>query len=379
MHSLGTMLGRPQSEARAASADGAVVVGSATNTGGESGRAFRWTELDGMQDLGALSDTHTSYHAFGVSADGEVVVGTAFDPFGIGTAFIWTATDGMAPLEMPPNAIETRATAISANGETVSGWCEYASGIHHAVVWKAEGNAHDLGSLGHDRSEAHSVSATGAVVVGWSFGVSGPPQQAIRWSPLLGMELLPVIGWWSEATGVSANGATIVGRAAHTSSGYRAFRWDESTGSTWLDPVGSSSSSTPTGISADGRVVVGWQSNMLAFRWTPSSGSQSLGNLGGSVAWAYGVSDDGRVAVGISRTPAGQLRAFRWVGVSTPADYDGDYFLQVTDFLDFLDDFGACNQEPAPCGQYGNPDVNHDGVIDVLDFLDYMDAFGRGC
>ena len=47
---LGTLGGR-ESEARGVSADGAVVVGWAYNAAGQR-RAFRWTASGGMQDLG---------------------------------------------------------------------------------------------------------------------------------------------------------------------------------------------------------------------------------------------------------------------------------------------------------------------------------------
>jgi hypothetical protein len=61
------------------------------------------------------------------------------------------------------------------------------------------------------------------------------------------------------------------------------------------------------------------------------------------------------------------------------ADYNGDTETDILDFLDFFDDFGQCDQLPAPCGSLGNPDVNGDTVIDILDFLDFLDAFGTGC
>jgi probable HAF family extracellular repeat protein len=70
---LGT-LGGSESGAFGVSADGAVVVGVARNADGQY-RAFRWTELGGMQDLGTLGGTWSE--AFGVSADGAVVVGGA--------------------------------------------------------------------------------------------------------------------------------------------------------------------------------------------------------------------------------------------------------------------------------------------------------------
>ncbi len=61
------------------------------------------------------------------------------------------------------------------------------------------------------------------------------------------------------------------------------------------------------------------------------------------------------------------------------ADYNGDTLPDVLDFLDFFDDFGACDQQPSPCGSIGDADFNGDTTIDVLDFLDFLDAFGQGC
>jgi hypothetical protein len=62
-----------------------------------------------------------------------------------------------------------------------------------------------------------------------------------------------------------------------------------------------------------------------------------------------------------------------------PADYNGDGNGDVLDFLDFLDDYSACDGQPAPCGNAGNADVNDDGQIDILDFLEFLDAFSQGC
>ncbi len=61
------------------------------------------------------------------------------------------------------------------------------------------------------------------------------------------------------------------------------------------------------------------------------------------------------------------------------ADYNGDTLPDILDFLDFFDDFGACDQQPAPCGSRGDADLNGDTIVDILDFLDFLDAFGQGC
>jgi len=74
------------------------------------------------------------------------------------------------------------------------------------------------------------------------------------------------------------------------------------------------------------------------------------------------------------------VRVFFAVPPPCAADYNGEGDAgDVLDLLDYLDDFGACESQPAPCGTHGNPDFNGDTVIDVLDFLDFIDAFGAGC
>ncbi len=89
-----------------------------------------------------------------------------------------------------------------------------------------------LGNLpgGGSPSVAHSVSADGSTVVGESDGASGVPI-AFRWNAEEGMMALGVLpgGFASAAHDVSADGSTVVGRSntqgANTpTSGDEAFR-----------------------------------------------------------------------------------------------------------------------------------------------------------
>lgn len=62
------------------------------------------------------------------------------------------------------------------------------------------------------------------------------------------------------------------------------------------------------------------------------------------------------------------------------ADFNEDGEFDVTDFLEFFDAFGQCDQLPGPCAPNGfDADVNGDTIVDVGDFLDFLDAFGMGC
>lgn len=63
------------------------------------------------------------------------------------------------------------------------------------------------------------------------------------------------------------------------------------------------------------------------------------------------------------------------------SDVNGDTESDILDFLDFIDSFGACENQPAPCaGSSGiDADFNGDTFVDILDFLDFIDAFAGGC
>jgi len=67
------------------------------------------------------------------------------------------------------------------------------------------------------------------------------------------------------------------------------------------------------------------------------------------------------------------------VGATCPSDVNTDFSVDVLDFLDFIDAFGTCQNQPAPCGTTVSADFNGDTFVDVLDFLDFFDAFGSGC
>ena len=188
------------SRAEDASADGSVVVG-ASGDGQGNYRAFRWTAQTGMVSLGTLPEDSYS-QAYGVSADGSVVVGQSFR---------WTADGGMVGLDMC-------ATAVSADGSVVVGTTDYYNPLRrtadNGMSWVYEANA-------------HGVSADGSIIVGanWVFG--GPwegPDSVWIWSEVHGMRNLQemlvddfgldLTGWQlREPADISDDGRVIVGWA----------------------------------------------------------------------------------------------------------------------------------------------------------------------
>ena len=112
-------------------------------------RAFRWTEQTGLVNLGLLPDGATALPrsaATGVTADGAIVVGTATSTRNQG-AFLWTEANGMQSLwdvlttdyglDLTDWQL-TRAEGISADGTALIGSGLY-QGLHQA--WHVQLNA----------------------------------------------------------------------------------------------------------------------------------------------------------------------------------------------------------------------------------------------
>jgi probable HAF family extracellular repeat protein len=107
--------GAVHSRAFGVSADGSVVVGSTGAAPSSSGsQAFRWTVDTGMVGLGESF----SSAAFDVSADGSVIVGWSV----YGQAFRWTQDTGMVGLgDFPGGLFLSSANAVSGDGSIVVG------------------------------------------------------------------------------------------------------------------------------------------------------------------------------------------------------------------------------------------------------------------
>ena len=294
---LGVLPGGCCSDAWGVSANGTVVVGYAVNAAGQE-RAFRWTASGGMQDLGTLGGVWSE--AWGVSADGAVVVGRAYDAAGRQRAFRWTVDGGMQ----------------------------------------------DLGTLGGLESWAYAVSADGAVVVGGAFNAAGQ-SRAFRWTASGGMQDLGTLGGdWSAAYDVSADGAVVVGSALNAAGQERAFRWTASGGIEDLNLT---------------YVYV------LSCSVTP-----------GSVLIARAVSSDGRYIVGRgynAATNRGEAFLLDTQAPFTPnGDVNRDGCVDDIDMLGVLFEFGELVNDFNRC-----VDVNRDGIIDDADLLTVLFNFGSGC
>ncbi|HEU4665406.1 MAG TPA: hypothetical protein VFS55_15355 [Dokdonella sp.] len=183
--------------ASAANADGSIIVGTTS-----AERAFRWSNDDGLQDLGTVAGG-TGSEALGVSADGSIVVGRATTAAG-SVPWIWGVGGGMRSLGALDGATSGSATAVSRDGTVVVG-----SSGNRAFRWTVDGGMQDISPPLSDTgwAAANAVSADGEVVVGWysyATGVGVRPLQ-FRWSGSEGFSDLP--SEWGATSPGSARAA----------------------------------------------------------------------------------------------------------------------------------------------------------------------------
>ncbi|MGQ0555801.1 MAG: hypothetical protein ACT4PN_07665 [Nitrospiraceae bacterium] len=248
-------------------------------------------------------------------------------------------------VSLQPSNIPTASgsgTNLSSDGSCAIGYQD--AGFFtpfHAFRWTQATKAVDLGTLDPANNSTFSSFATDtnqdcSVVVGISNATSTFIEHAFRWtsSGMVDLGVPASGGTTSRAFGVSNDGTIIVGDADFQRTGSfpgtirQAFRWTQAGGFQNIDNPAQPTLSLATAVSGDGTVVVGQvrdsNSANRAFRWTTQTQTmQNIGPLPGyATAAAIGVSDNGKIVVGISNPnflqyqgPVlgwGQGIAFRW-------------------------------------------------------------------
>ncbi|MHB1033132.1 MAG: PEP-CTERM sorting domain-containing protein [Pirellulales bacterium] len=328
-HGIGDLPGGDQySWAHNVSGDGSTVVGFSASTLGFE--AFRWTQASGMVGLGDLPGGAFNSSAKGVSANGSIVAGYGeMEAVGLGgtRAVGWNGAGDLLQIDSRPVTL-SQATGVSGNGSVAVG-IGFGLSIpgFEAFRWTEATGMVGLGALGgvSPSSWATDASADGSVIVGQSTSVAG--REAFRWTQaggMLGLGDLAGGDYLSVANRVSADGSVAVGES-YTDLGIEAFRWTEATGMVGLGELsGGMFGSTALGVSADGSVVVGRSevaAGAEAFVWDAANGMQSLQKVldetygleltGWSLKEATGISADGKTIVGVGTNPLGKTEA--WV------------------------------------------------------------------
>lgn len=303
-----TLLGIPQglegSTGRAISADGTAAAGDSVS------RGFVWSRNGGRNDFGLSAPFPST--SYGISGNGQVVVGGGTGGLPPRPAYRWTQAGGYQSIG---SAGFTGADAYDASfdGSVIVGIAQNGidAATTHAFRWT---QASGMQILTNQLSRSLAVSGNGAMVVGGTYG-SGP-DRAFVWSASVGMQFLPNVGGSgdAEASAINFDGSIIAGRSG----------LGGSVATMWINGVASelsvsipSAEFVPNGVSDDGAVVTGrFQSQTLGFVpgvWTAATGAILLTDYleahgvdvppGVSIRTVSGLSADGKSFVGTARAP----------------------------------------------------------------------------
>ncbi len=324
------------------SGDGSVVWALSSRRGFTS-YIVTWTKEDGTQYVGGPTGIWYSGRVYDVNRDGSVAV-ASLRAEGHNGAWRYTEEGGWSELEMLSGYANAYAYGVNADGTVVVGRTDRASpgqspllspaiATQSAFRWVEGQGMEDIGNLGGSFAYAYGVNDAGNVVVGDS-GLSSGVTRAFRWVEDEGMQDLGTLdgGAYSWARAVNADGSVVVGQSqvevpdpsatplegSGAVTQNHAFRWVEGEGMTDLGTVGGRyGGSSAEDVNSDGSVVVGivdTKAGSRAFHWHEEEGLTELGVLeGGSWSYAFSVSDDGNVVTGYGDSIDGN-RAFVWGG-----------------------------------------------------------------
>ncbi|MCA9283344.1 MAG: hypothetical protein KDA30_15045 [Phycisphaerales bacterium] len=317
------------SGATAISGDGTTVVGQSSSANGFE--AFIWRAGTGMVGIGDLPTGEFSSYASGVSHDGSVVVGISRvldGQFSAGRAFRWTTETGMVELGTVSGTegAFSNAHAVSANGQYIAGTSATLSGFD-MFRWDQTDGMMSVGGF-----EGRGVSNDGMVVVGFE-SIGGGNYEATRWAPdegALGLGFLSGVTGDSRAYGVTPDGQFIVGSSSSAAAGAgnrEAYRYTEVGGMVGLgstDPEAGVFSTEALATNIDASVIVGYEqivgdNEAFATIWTEATGMVRLDDFlegfgidlfGINLLQATGVSADGRTIVGVAENELGFREGF---------------------------------------------------------------------
>jgi len=180
-------LGGNESWAFGVSADGSIVVGWAQDSTGKL-RAFRWTQQDGMRNLGAAigSEAFDQSEAWGISPDGNVIVGIAYndrnEAIGFRNILQGTRRVNISLGDPPAGFTGVYPRRTNQDGSIIVGSMRKRDGTFRAMRWTQAGGLEDLNvtyasllGSGEYLEVAHDITPDGRYIVGW--GVKDGTQQ----------------------------------------------------------------------------------------------------------------------------------------------------------------------------------------------------------
>ena len=278
--------GAATSGAYGISRDGQAVIGSVTGPGPQH-RAGLWSADGSFADLGIPAGFSECY-GMAAAEQGEAAVLLAVGPTGE-RAFLWTQASGIAPWLAISGSMSTVARDISPDARFIAG--DIQSGATRAAVrWSAGPSVVVLPDLpaGEFISYAMGISPSGDTIVGSGTDASTIPK-ACRWrfdGPGLGPTVRQLPGFpgapawlYSIARAVTPDGRIAVGEATHAPGVVEACLWTSADQIVGLGSLRPGDETYAHGVSLRALRVVGESyttAQSLATLWTPQRGVQSL-------------------------------------------------------------------------------------------------------
>lgn len=191
-----------------------------TIVGNSGGAGARWTPDRETESIGSYYST-----AFSVNNRGQIA-GCQRSETQIGYPFLWDPLQGMLDLGWLSQT-PGWAVGINDSGE-MAGWCKRSDGESHAYLWNSVNGVTDIGTLGGAWSDAHAVNNNGQVV-GWSVLDDDTPAVYL-WSRQDGMRIITTFQWGQDVYPYAINdNGVVVGVCPQG-----AFAWSSAEGFTIL-------------------------------------------------------------------------------------------------------------------------------------------------
>ncbi|WP_347216480.1 T9SS type A sorting domain-containing protein [Chryseobacterium sp.] len=358
------------------------------------GGIFMWKMNTGIVQIGSISNGYPAAGKTVISNDGNKIASsvtntaTGFNEistYDVSTS-TWTNKGGLVPAGWDGSVSST--WGMSADGNTIVGLGWLTAANAHAVKWDETNGVVDLGSMVSGRSSrANAISADGSVVVGWQDEPTGTRSGA-KWVDGVESFITDSNGNnVGEAGAVSADGNTIIGSATPNP-----YVWKAATGVTYITHPNASFSfkGGATGVSGDGTKVIGFYRAFGAppmsgegFIWTETDGRVNLNDYATSLGidtngvimgLPLAISKDGKKIAGMGMNAANQMVAFYldltgYLSVSDRVRDSNTTVIYPNPVVDILYYKGSGNNEKAEVynmvGQKVKSFMYKDGQIDV--------------
>lgn len=278
-----------------------------------------------------------------ISRDGSTIISDAIGSDGVTSAAIWMGGTNWKTLGGIPGGVSIDGTissgySVSADGSAIVGLAWLPKSVAHGFRWDASNGMVDLGDLQSTDSRANAISADGNMVAGWDAnpGGGGSLGQYNYWRGVIwwqGLErLLNPFGWVGQVQALNNDGSVIVGRGSPLAPrhAYRFTAWDGRFTDLGAikrgilpDTQELEDTSIAFAVSDDGTVVIGnsgYQPPLDAFLYNDVVGIVKLSDYltskgvvipkGWTLVSALAITPDGKTIAGTGINPSNALEGF---------------------------------------------------------------------